>query len=1048
MAKFELLAASAMILLPVVPAVAQTATTSSAQNTAPTNGPGQEAVTPVASEQQPATVYGSQDIVVTAQRQSQRLQDVPIAVSAFTAENLEKQQIVNPIALQQTLPNVTFTKTNFTSSSFTIRGIGDLCVGASCDSATAIHVNDMPLVSTRLFESEFYDLERVEVLRGPQGTLFGRNATAGVVNFITAKPDLSGIHAAGEFEYGNYDSKRVKGMFNLPLTDTIGIRVAGQYLKRDGYTKNLFDGGRIDDRDLYSVRGTLSWEPDSDTRVDLIGYYFHERDNRSRIQKQLCHRDPTGVLGCLPDRLDYGTTNGNSTLAAVYSSSEFYRFALGAAFTPYALQSLYGRDTYTGVVNPTDVRTVNIDYKPTYFSDEEQYTAKIFHDFGPVSFNFTGGYARNSVDSTNDYNLAVENPLGANVGALTLIGASKAPGAAFPGGVNPFTNAVAALFPNGNTSTICQSAPGPDLGVFSGSSLCGPSSQDVDRSNAQSRQFSAEAHIDSRFDGMFNFLIGGIYLDQKIRDNSYYVTAFPLDYGAAVIGAANVLGARVAGATLPNSFGSTPFYRSFTDSVRLKSYGIFGETYFDFTDKLKLTLGLRYNHDEKEVRARTSFIFDNKSRTLVGANGQPVRDAEGNAIVVSAVATALNPYGTNALENAINYASLDYDPFTAGNQPFGVANVSFGRLTGRAVLEYKIKPDNLVYASYSRGYKSGGINPPLSPVFAVDQAFKPESVDSFEIGSKNSFLNRTLQLNLTGFYYKYKQLQLSRIVARTAVNDNINADIYGVEAEAIMRPSSNFTVNMNFSYLKSKVTGDKFIGNPQDPSGGRADAVIIKDITNASNCAVRPTTPGNAAGVNAFVGAVNSALGLRAPTALLTNGTTGAYSVCDALAAATAGALANYNPALAALQAPLNAGFGTNANGALPFVVDRSGVLVNIRGNELPQAPRYKFSAGAQYVAELGDFTLVPRVDLAYTGGFSANIFNENINRVQGYEVVNAQVQLNGPGERFYLRGFVQNLTKNDAITGQYVTDQSSGLFTNIFTVEPRRYGVAAGFKF
>src|SRR3546814_15311968 len=100
---------------------------------------------------------------------------------------------------------------NFTGSSFTIRGIGDLCTGTACDQATAIHVNDMPLVSTRLFESEFFDLERVEVLRGPQGTLFGRNATSGVINFITAKPDFSGFHAAGQFEYGNSDSQKEIG---------------------------------------------------------------------------------------------------------------------------------------------------------------------------------------------------------------------------------------------------------------------------------------------------------------------------------------------------------------------------------------------------------------------------------------------------------------------------------------------------------------------------------------------------------------------------------------------------------------------------------------------------------------------------------------------------------------------------------------------------------------------------------------------------------------------------------------------------------------------
>ena len=93
-------------------------------------------------------------IVVTAQRQTQSLQDVPIAVSAFNAEALENQQIENASDLQLTLPNVSFSKGNFTSASFTIRGVGDLCVGVTCDAATAIHVNGSPLFGTRLFETE------------------------------------------------------------------------------------------------------------------------------------------------------------------------------------------------------------------------------------------------------------------------------------------------------------------------------------------------------------------------------------------------------------------------------------------------------------------------------------------------------------------------------------------------------------------------------------------------------------------------------------------------------------------------------------------------------------------------------------------------------------------------------------------------------------------------------------------------------------------------------------------------------------------------------
>ena len=164
------------------------------------------------------------DIVVTAQRTSQRLQDVPIAVSAFSAEALQAQQIENTSDLQLTLPNVVFTKGNFTGASFTIRGIGDLCVGVSCDSATAIHMNDAPLFGTRLFETEFFDLEQIEVLRGPQGTLYGRNATSGVVNFRTARPDLSGFSGAATLEYSNYDSYKAQGMLNLPLTDTLGAQ--------------------------------------------------------------------------------------------------------------------------------------------------------------------------------------------------------------------------------------------------------------------------------------------------------------------------------------------------------------------------------------------------------------------------------------------------------------------------------------------------------------------------------------------------------------------------------------------------------------------------------------------------------------------------------------------------------------------------------------------------------------------------------------------------------------------------------------------------------
>jgi iron complex outermembrane recepter protein len=972
MRKFDLLCATALVMLSGAPALAQQ-------------------TTPAEEKTDDA---GIGEIVVTAQRQSESLQSVPIAVSAFTAEALDKQQIENASDLQLTLPNVSFTKGNFTASSFTIRGIGDLCVGNSCDAATAIHVNGTPLLGTRLFETEYFDLERIEVLRGPQGTLFGRNATAGVVNFITAKPDLSGLKAAAEGEYGNYDSMKFKGMLNLPIGDTIGVRVAGYYSKRDGYTKNLFNNTSIDGRDMYAVRGSIRWQPSDTTTVDLMGYYFREKDDRARIQKQLCQRDATGVLGCLPDRLEFGATNNNSTFVGNLTSSEF--FAINRIDPRFGLGSLYGPDNNSTFVNPANVRQVRTDFTPEYFTDEQQYQARLEQEFGSMKLQVTGLYQKTRVDSRQDYNINVADRSGYATALNTLQAAAT-------GGLGAvltpyFAPIAAAIIPNGPNGTLCVSETETSgVGAFGGLKRCSNTVAEFDRSTSKNRTWSAEAILSSDFDGPLNFLVGGIYVDSKTTDGDYYVNAFGIDYFTGVFGSFTSFSTIInptTGQRLPPSFLGTPYFRNNAIENSLKSYGIFGEAYYDLSDKLKLTAGIRYNSDKKFSQAR------------------------------STLASFLVPYGSTSAFASPFVGSFDADPGRAGNQLIQERSVKFSEVTGRAVLDYKISDRSLLYASFSRGYKSGGINPPLQPIFAVPEGFTPETVNAFEIGSKNTFANGKFQLNLTAFYYQYKSLQLSRIVARTAVNDNVDANIYGIEAEAIIKPSREVLVNMGFSYLHTKVSTDKFLSNPRDPSGGRSDAVIIKDITNGANCAIVPTVAGATAAVNGYVAAVNAGLGLRAPasfgpgTSLTANG---AFSICSVL----------------------------KANQGANFQVLDAGVEVNIKGNELPQAPVAKFSIGAQYTAEFDNgMTLVPRVDLSYTGDQTGSIFNDKIDKIKGFAQMNAQIQLNGPSDKWFVRGFIQNIANNNATTGLYVTDQSSGLFTNIFTLEPRRYGIAAGIKF
>ena len=1032
MKKLELLGATAIALLVANPVFAQTAP--QADDTTAEEGIG--------------------DIVVTAQRQSESLQSVPIAVSAFSAEVLEKQQIENASDLQLTLPNVTFTKSNFTSSSFTIRGIGDLCVGTSCDSATAIHVNGTPLLATRLFETEYFDLERVEVLRGPQGTLFGRNATSGVVNFLTAKPDLTGFKAAGEAEYGNFNAYKFKGMVNAAVGDTLGVRVAGFYEKRDGYTANVFNNTQVDDRDLYAVRGSLRWQPTDTTTVDLMAYYFHEKDNRARIQKQQCQRDPTGVLGCLNTRRDFAETNFNSTFVGVLGSREF--LAVNGIPGFFGLNSLYGPDLYSTSANPANVRQISTAFTPEYRTTEEQYQARIEQELGSINLQLTGFYHKSAVDSRADYNQTVGNrallsgpasataPFGTGLNALAAAAAGLIPG--LP--ASYFAPIAAAIIPSGVNGPLCTSDTEPTgTGSFGGHKICASTPLQYDRSNVSSRDYSIEGILTTDFDGKFNFLLGGIYVDAKSSDNSYYVNAFGIDYVTGLLGTFNALGraglAAIPGAVPPPpGYLGSPFFRNFTPDFSLKSYGIFGEAYFEITDRLKLTGGIRYNHDKKGISARSTLASFLVPFGATSAFSSPF--VNGYAVTGAPLSSRLAPFDADPSTPCTIVSTTTSGTLTPANtsgcELTQDRQKTFSEITGRAVLDFQIDPDHLVYLSYSRGYKSGGINPPLQPIFAVSDSFNPEFINAFEIGSKNTFAGGAMRFNLTAFYYQYKALQLSRIVARTSVNDNVDADIYGLEAEAIIKPSREWLFNIGASYLHTKVSQDKFLSNARDPSGGRADSVVIKDITNGSNCAVIPTVAGNAVGTNTLVGAINGSLGLRAPTAFPSDGGiagTGAFSICNAIA----GAIANPSAGLRALFA--------TPTGPLAFSVLSPGVPVNIRGNELPQAPNYKFSVGAQYTAEFDNgMTLTPRADLTYTGDSFGNIFNGNVNKVKGYIQVNGQIQLNGRDDRWFVRGFIQNVFNNSATTGLYVTDQSSGLFTNIFTLEPRRYGIAAGFKF
>ncbi len=252
-------------------------------------------------------------VTVTSSKIGGDVQNIPISITAMSQEQLTATQTAGGPDLVKSIPNLTFSKTNFTGYNIQIRGIGTQAISVTTDPAVAVAFNDIPFIRNHFFEQEFYDVSQLEVLRGPQGTLYGRNATAGVVNMVSAKP-TDQYEAMGSIDVGNYQNRRLEGMLNVPIAgDKLDLRVAGEWTKRDGYAFNEETDHPIDGRDLWSGRVSLLAHPFERLTANLIWEHFQEDDDRARSTKQLCEKDngPSVVDGPagpqIPNSTNYGS---------------------------------------------------------------------------------------------------------------------------------------------------------------------------------------------------------------------------------------------------------------------------------------------------------------------------------------------------------------------------------------------------------------------------------------------------------------------------------------------------------------------------------------------------------------------------------------------------------------------------------------------------------------------------------------------------------------------------------------------------------------------
>lgn len=726
------------------------------------------------------------EIIVTATRRNEALSSVPIAVSAISAASLANSGASDIRQLNQLSPSLLVSSTSSEAGAGVarIRGIGTVGDNPGLESSVGTFIDGVYRSRSGVALSELGAVERIEVLRGPQGTLFGRNTSAGLINIVTQKPSFENEGNAS-FTYGNFDAIRAEGGFTGPILggDTVALRVDGVYFKRDGFLKDVISGRRVNDRDRWLVRAQALVRPTDDLDIRIIGDYADRREEccgsvyaplRDRV------RAPGTPVGQIGDIL---------TEPASFAS---------------VLRGL--RDPAGNAVILNDVaqrRETAITPGRTYTSNVTDWGLS-----GEVNWRL-GDVNLTSITAYRDY-----------------------------------------TFKRG------QDADYNNLDLFY-----------RDNFKQKFETFSQELRLQGQlFDDRINWLVGGYYAheDLTVRDNLRFGAQFG-DYAGrslafttpslaafpALGGFANLPGVinALIPATVPG-FARTPI-TSLVPVININNTGVAEDNYkqtssnfaifthnqFKVTDRLTLTLGLRYTNEEKTLD--TSFVSDNTQCAAIRAAVNNVAAlSTTNPIYSNPALASLPPTIAGTLRSLSSFPCLVNLNTTVDGVYVGKKKED--KLTGTAVLSYKPVDRLLVYASYSRGYKAGGFNldrsafNPLAPS-VNDLIFEPETVDAYEAGAK--FDGRRIDVNVAVFRQEFEQFQLNTFNGLNFLVENIQAcsdpllprtgtsyfggcdpaklrsgvTSTGVELEIFLYPARNFQVSAGVTYAETKYR-DRLVG--------------------------------------------------------------------------------------------------------------------------------------------------------------------------------------------------------------------------------------------
>jgi outer membrane receptor protein involved in Fe transport len=509
--------------------------------------------------------------------------------------------------------------------------------------------------------------QRIEVLRGPQGTLFGRGSTGGAVNVVTSQPDFDETYGRVKVTAGNYNTQKLEGMFNLPINDNFAVRFAGYGLKRDGYIDNLFmPDTHYDNRDQTSGRLTLAFQS-GDTSASLMWQNYNEDSHRSRKGDFICTTSPTPDRGCVLGGKNKDMPNPAGTYDGMIGA-----YLIGIAPPAGNYQTYIDLGLLSGnAIRPTGMtrQQTHSDFEPTWETDAETVIFEIAHqlDAGELSLSYS------TYDSFHKSRADTDMTVGPRIGCV-----GDANGTII---VNDGTSCLAdAQNATGGQVVMYDLVNGGQRGVYGptiaeenyGGSMTAKTGiyqenyilQSGNRTTflngnvGEVQNRYAEAKFVSDFDGPHNFILGTNYMEGE-SITRFLTASSPL----TMLGAA-------AGYYLPTFGPGSEF--------SMQALGVFGEYYYQINDDMKLTIGARWADETKDLDTYDASYF-----TGVDYNSAPYKGSfnVGGALQAAGTVAADQAY---VVDVALHNAVLSFDLLESQNEAIKTP-LSSGLASGAAL---------------------------------------------------------------------------------------------------------------------------------------------------------------------------------------------------------------------------------------------------------------------------------------------------------------------------------------------------------------------------